>query len=65
MKLASGLGHIDFPITYLPLVEQLEIFIYEHEDDEKQGFFKLPISKIYNHPDKMHNIKISCIWIDK
>lgn len=48
---------------YISPSEELEIKLYEDEKDSRYGYFKLPLTKLYDHPHKSHEINVNCVWM--
>ena len=44
--------------------DYLELKIYEDEKDERIGFFRLPVTKLWIHHNRSHVVSLKCNWID-
>lgn len=65
---AKGNQSVSFGRRYqlFPLTANLEIKLYENEEtDTRQGYFKIPMTKLYQLPKKIHMINVRCVWMEK
>ncbi len=49
-----------------PLTNNLQVKLFENDEtDTRQGYFRIPMAKLYQLPKKNHMINVRCVWMEK